>query len=939
LTLDRDSLLGRTVRHQSQPNAVFIITAVSYEVGVGDVAFLRRISPLPVSEIGTVAINQLEDTSIEDLVWHRDGLTFLVAKALRGALESEESILAARTIFKEYQFRPLIKYLESSNKRILIADEVGLGKTIEAGYILVEELARAKMSRILILCPAGLMKKWRDELRYRFGIEFGLTSGRFLQEMLSSQKSFRSIASFDSFRGKANLALSNIQPLDMLIIDEAHHMIGRKGDILRRELGLCLSRQSRRVIGLSATPIQIDRQDLRRVLEVILGGRIDSERFTRDIELASALNRVVELSRTAPSPQAQKQIRSSMTVLSRLGAKNLPELDEVVSHLEDSSRSRVQYVNALTNQLEQLNPFRDTLIRSRRRDVGELRTRVVFNHPVQLQTRFEIGYQHGEEVATSEQSMYDEVDGLLKESFTHVHRLQLSSCLHAMIDLLRIGMRGFSVWRREERFLTSLDLEDVDNPNEYEPYHRTLSQEEMESCQRLVDKYGLLSADSKWDKLISILAEIKNHRESRKVILFTQWVPTLRYLGKRSHQIDGYVTYAISGEESPWHIQETLDAFRKAQGSALLLTTDFLSEGRDLQHASVIINFDFPYNPQRVEQRIGRVDRVGQERKTIEIHNVWVKGSLDEQILTILQNRLDVFREALGDVNNFLTIETREDGSLVDAYREESRLAARRQLDDFGVFGVEDYLDKEIRALRMKRFGSLTRFIWLIVAQALVLASGGVARIEKSRESVRVGPILANDIETVARWALADAHFVRLEIESNMNQEGFVQIAKLPRAQGLFVPSSHPLARLSANVVFNSFASYGKKEETIVLSNRVDMTPCRRRIILCRYFLESEHMRAHKLSYWIDDGGVGVRQLIDKELDDFQDWLEQASLVCISTRKWRPSETVSQVVSRDFANWIERQIRAVRVAVDDENREMEASRKSISYLAEVNLRN
>lgn len=122
------------------------------------------------------------------------------------------------------------------------------------------------------------------------------------------------------------------------------------------------------------------------------------------------------------------------------------------------------------------------MIRSRKKDVGELRERIVTNHEVQLSAAKETGYQHGKEVTVSEESMFEEVDALLQSSFTHVHRLQLASCLHAMIDLLRGGMRGVGVWQKGNQIVGPLDLIDSENPDEYQAAKSTLTTAEIDAC-------------------------------------------------------------------------------------------------------------------------------------------------------------------------------------------------------------------------------------------------------------------------------------------------------------------------------------------------------------------------------------------------------------------------------------------------------------------------
>ena len=109
----------------------------------------------------------------------------------------KSSIFHCDTIFKPYQFRPLLKFEQNNQNRLLIADETGLGKTIEAGYILINEMSKRPINKVVILCPSGLRYKWKGELWKRFGIRFEIVRGRRLVNALSSKRSFYYIVSFD----------------------------------------------------------------------------------------------------------------------------------------------------------------------------------------------------------------------------------------------------------------------------------------------------------------------------------------------------------------------------------------------------------------------------------------------------------------------------------------------------------------------------------------------------------------------------------------------------------------------------------------------------------------------------------------------------------------------------------------------------------------------
>lgn len=272
---------GSIVACESHPGSTFVLVSISENWDTSkEEAYLRRVNP-PPSTFERVPVSDLRPAVASHPSPH-DALTRLIARAGSGMLRRQGVALGASTEFKEYQFRPLIKYLRSTKKRILIADEPGLGKTIEAGYIILEEMARSGLDRILVLCPANLRNKWREEMWLKFGLSFQVVYSGGLRSLLRQPNPFRAIASMDSLKGEPSAVASMLasSPIDMLVIDEIHHLIGRDMETKRRVLGRRISEGSRRVVGLSGTPIQLEEDDLRRVLEVVLGadiGRVEFE--------------------------------------------------------------------------------------------------------------------------------------------------------------------------------------------------------------------------------------------------------------------------------------------------------------------------------------------------------------------------------------------------------------------------------------------------------------------------------------------------------------------------------------------------------------------------------------------------------------------------------------------------------------------------------------
>ena len=245
-------------------------------------------SPNPV-QVGEGDLEKISlDMSIEDRLLNRefgDQSTFsrlLTYERLRHPLQDTlYSLRASRTEFQPYQFKPLLKFLRSSKQRLLLADEVGLGKTIEAGFILCEMLARHPhmFRRALVVCKASLCIKWQMEMRKRFDLQFEIWKAQQLREYLRRYREdedlpLRTICSLESFRNTSVMQEWEAMPppLDVLIIDEAHHL--KNSETKAHKACREAAASADAVLALTATPIQIGSRDLFNLLSLL-----DEEEF------------------------------------------------------------------------------------------------------------------------------------------------------------------------------------------------------------------------------------------------------------------------------------------------------------------------------------------------------------------------------------------------------------------------------------------------------------------------------------------------------------------------------------------------------------------------------------------------------------------------------------------------------------------------------------
>jgi superfamily II DNA or RNA helicase len=564
----------------------------------------------------------------------QDVLLTLIGRRLEESPENDvASIESGKVDFKAFQFRPLMKYLREPGTRLLIADETGLGKTIETAYILVEELAKGNLDQVLVLCPAHLQDKWQYELSTRFGLHLDIVSGHHLVRLLRDGRSFHAIASIDAMRGKEEEFRSAVRELptslDFLVIDEVHHMIGRSGTTLRREMGRSLSLRAKRAVGLSATPVQIEREDLVKVLEVIDPGNLPLD---RGLELLPVHEAVLEASRDIESASSESEVEA---IASRLEG----ELNELEGPVPSRTQALLEDLGTdgstpTREEIVRASPLSHLITRTRRGEVGERRSRRVENVRVDLDDARETVWRDGEEIEVSERNLFERVDELLEEEFHFAHRRQLSSSLPGTLGLLRAGESGHDHW-----------VERLESPESAEG--RTLSEDVQEECRTLRWQGKLLAGmDTKLEVLRDVLDDLEA-RGARKAVVFTQWKPTIRYLEEKASTID-HPTFIIRGRDDIWTRQRTCERFEEHDGFCVLLSSDVIAEGIDLVAADAVINYDLPLNPQKLSQRIGRVDRVSQPSEEIHIVNLLVEGGLDSRIHSDLHERLDAYRSTVG---------------------------------------------------------------------------------------------------------------------------------------------------------------------------------------------------------------------------------------------------------------------------------------------------
>lgn len=631
---------------------------------------------------------------------------------------------ASRTRFFPYQFKPLLKFLESSKHRILICDEVGLGKTIEAGLILLELRARQAMRLVLVVCPANLRPKWRFELRQRFGEDFRILAAKDVHAFLDDYEEnperaeLNGIVSLESLRTeRVRRRLEELAPaFDLVIMDEAHHV--RNFATAQREAVEHLATDAQAMVMLTATPVHLGAENLFSLLNLL-----DPDDFP-EVETAESRFQDNEhivraqsaISRTPPDyPDALRHLGiakssdwfASSTLLHSVIARIESGAASAIEN-EQGHRSRIL---GMQQDLAELNLLGHILTRTRKRDVhqdvAQRRARAV-------------------EVVLSEpeQHLYDAVTALIQREAEDFERpsQNLLWRLNTPQRRLASSVQGMAEFYREGTYAPSTEeLDDDDGVGGPLPEVSSATSAELEaSIRRLVAEWPPDGPDAKYDHLSAVLRELPNTGRPQKVLIFASFKHTVRYLLRRL-SAEGFGVRAISGDVPIGDRPAIIDAFRESDDVQILVSSRVGSEGLDFQFCSTLVNYDLPWNPMEVEQRIGRLDRIGQLSPSIAIINLWTQGTVEARILRRLYDRIGIFERSVGDLEAILGETSGElQGDILraalnpaemdEATERIARVIERRRTEIESLeasaasfVGVDAFFDEEVAAIRTRR--------------------------------------------------------------------------------------------------------------------------------------------------------------------------------------------------------------------------------------------
>ncbi len=703
------------------------------------------------------------------------------------------SLRSGRVQFVPYQYRPVLKLIRADRPRLLIADEVGVGKTIEAGLIIKELRARMEISSVLVICPKALVaeRKWFTEMK-RFDEHFIALDGPLLRHCLQETdlegewpeqygKALLPFSLFDSslvFGGngtkgkKKSQGLLTLNPppkFDLVIVDEAHHIRNSETFLHQGVRYFCDNAQA--VLLLTATPVQLGSNDLFVLLNVLRPDLIiDHASFEQMAEPNRHINASVQHCRRG-GPNWQREVSANLneavqTEWGRLFLRESPKFRGVIDQLQNDSLDDKDRVG-MTRAIEELYTFSPLINRTRRRDIGVFTTR----KPETLIVEF----------TPDQKRLHDDLLSVIAQILIRCHgqqnvkfmmttiRRQAASCLYGLTPFLSDMLNG-KLDRLE--LMEALDSDEDTELGFIDQIGADI--EALMEQSRNLDPY-----DPKVAAFIKVLLD-KSRRPNNKTLIFSTFRHTLRYLDVHTRQAG--LRVALIHGDVPDDERASLRrcfALPKENPEAIdvLLSSEVGCEGLDFQFCDLLINYDLPWNPMRIEQRIGRIDRYGQQSQTVAIVNFITPGTVDADIYERCLWRIGVFQHAVGGNEEILGTITKELHDIAESFdlSPEERTLRLQQLSDNAIRQIRE--EEELEAKQSELFGlNIPNKSWQNEIQAYETFWLSPAAIEGS-----VATYLASRIGSESEYLLGDRSLKTLRLNQEARRLVLEDYRHLPR--------------------------------------------------------------------------------------------------------------------------------------------------------------
>ncbi|GMV20772.1 MAG: hypothetical protein AMXMBFR57_07210 [Acidimicrobiia bacterium] len=649
-----------------------------------------------------------------------------------------------------HQVRAFERMYRQWPPRLLIADEVGLGKTIEAGLVLRQAWMAGRVKRVLILAPKAVVRQWQAELREKFNLDWPIYDGSALQWAAHRGRTVvsRPVGERDWHREPFVIVSSHLmrraarsrelvegaERWDLVILDEAHHARRKGGGVTKdrkpnRLLDLMLQLKDRAdgLLLLTATPMQVHPKEVWDLLSLLrMPEAWTEDAFVRFFETAAL-----------PNP-SQEQFEELARLFREAETTYGPMPDEMAVRLVPNN-SRLTAKKVLAALRDQAVTERRRMETDRRRaairimQAGTPVARVISRHTRELLRRYfregristPVPERKVEDVfitlSIDERALYDLVENYISTAYNAaapdqknavgfvmtIYRRRLSSSARALAETLDGRLRNLK--RPAPPPVDDEDLfgeeDQSDEPEDEEAAEALMQQagevEERGTLSSLLELARRLRRDTKADHLLAHLGRLRGEGRSQ-VMVFTQYTDTLDFVREVLVEA-GYRVLCYSGRggerQAPrrrWTTvsrEETKRLFSRGDAD-VLLCTDAAAEGLNFQFCGALINYDMPWNPMRVEQRIGRIDRLGQRFPDIRIINLHYEGTVETDIYRALRARINLFGQFVGRLQPILSAlpKTITAAALTGQNKDEATSAVLRSVDsaEQAAFDLDD---------------------------------------------------------------------------------------------------------------------------------------------------------------------------------------------------------------------------------------------------------
>ncbi len=669
-----------------------------------------------------------------------------------------------------HQVVTVTELLETFPRSYMLCDEVGLGKTIEAGLVLRQLIISGRIKRALLLVPSSVMKQWQEELYEKFALNIPRYENGVVLDVLGRIHDFSySRGAWNSFpfliasshlarRRDRQAELAAADPWDLLIVDEAHH--ARRKDFLadqyrpNRLLELLIGSgdrpgirdKARCIYLLTATPMQVDPREVWDLLRVIrLGGKwgASDRNFTKFFEEFrvpfDSRDWEFLLDMVRDQLEAGGKLDSAFEKLAqeKVGPVDWKRIRELpFSHSRKSTIAQLdtQARACLEEFVSRHTPVHSTIKRSTRNLLRKYREKGILKERVPTRKPEQVWVTLRDEGPEDERSLYDRIEDYIADFYRKyearrvgkgfimtVYRRRLTSSFHALRKSLERRVKFLQGVARIEELYTDDDVEDQDDllqdlEYEHPEADPELAREELRYVEDFVRQLTRLSGDSKLERLFEDLRELIRKRS--KAMVFTQYTDTMDYLRDKLRSVYGSQVACYSGRGGEvwnglaWQVvgkEQIKKDFKTGDHINVLLCTESASEGLNLQTCGVLINYDMSWNPMRVEQRIGRIDRIGQVYDEVWIRNYFINETVESVVYQRLSDRIEWFKQVVGPLQPILQRVARliENAAMTGAEERQSLLdreieSIRNQLESQSTdaFDLDSWVDDSVTGIR-----------------------------------------------------------------------------------------------------------------------------------------------------------------------------------------------------------------------------------------------